>query len=53
MIDAGSCLECQACGDIVRRLSAEEARIVAERPYDFIVYCYQCKSDGHHRMDRI
>lgn len=32
-------LECQTCGEIMRRLSAAEAQRVADRPYDFIAYC--------------
>lgn len=32
-------LECQACGDVVRLLTPAEARLVAENPYNYIVYC--------------
>ena len=35
-------LECQDCGQIVRQLDAREARMVAERPYDFVVLCRRC-----------
>jgi hypothetical protein len=38
-------LECQSCGVTVRELTAAEARVVAERPYDFIVYCGQHRDD--------
>jgi hypothetical protein len=32
-------LDCQACGNVIRILSASEAQQVAQRPYDFIIYC--------------
>lgn len=32
-------LDCQACGNVIRVLTAAEAQQVAARPYDFIVYC--------------
>lgn len=35
-------LECQDCGRVVRELSPAEAKAVAERPYDFTVYCNEC-----------
>lgn len=35
-------LECQDCGAVVRKLTPAEAREVAARPYDFIVYCGRC-----------
>lgn len=39
-------LDCQSCGATVRTLSAREAQQVADRPYDFIVYCPACKADA-------
>lgn len=36
-------LECQNCGEVVRRLSEEEAQRVAANPYNFIVYCAGCR----------
>jgi RNase P subunit RPR2 len=36
-------LNCQDCGRIVMELTHAEARRVAERPYDFIVYCSECR----------
>jgi hypothetical protein len=35
-------LECQDCGVVIRRLTQAEAQCVADRPYDFIVYCRPC-----------
>jgi len=32
-------LDCQACGNVIRILTAAEAQRVAERPYDFVIYC--------------
>ena len=32
-------LDCQACGRVIRVLTAGEAQQVAERPYDFVIYC--------------
>jgi hypothetical protein len=32
-------LDCQACGNVVRVLTAAEAQRVAANPYDFVVYC--------------
>jgi len=40
-----STLDCQDCGDVVRTLTAAEAQEVAERPYDFVVYCVRCRND--------
>lgn len=36
-------LECQDCGRVLRRLTGSEAQRVAERPYDFVVYCEECR----------
>ena len=36
-------LECQDCGDRVRMLSLDELRRVAERPYNYVVYCQVCR----------
>ncbi len=38
-------LDCQDCGDIVKILTPSEARQVAAKPYNFIVYCEQCIKD--------
>lgn len=44
-------LECQDCGEVVRDdLSPSEVQKMAERPYDFIVYCYRC-TVGRERDD--
>jgi hypothetical protein len=36
-------LECQDCGEKLKELTQAEQKIVAERPYDFIGYCRECK----------
>lgn len=45
-------LECQDCGDVVRELSAAEAQRVANRPYDFVVYCGPCQADRDKEASR-
>jgi hypothetical protein len=40
-----STLDCQDCGDVVRKLTDSEALEVAREPYNFIVYCWSCKRD--------
>lgn len=30
---------------VLKRLSPSEARRVAERPYDFVAYCADCRRD--------
>lgn len=39
-------LDCQQCGDVVRRLEPAEAQQVAADPYRFIVYCTTCQRTG-------
>lgn len=36
-------LDCQDCGDVVRKLTDAEQQEVADRPYDFVVYCRTCR----------
>ncbi len=43
MTAVARCLECQDCGTLIRELSADEAARVADRPYDFVVYCRGCR----------
>jgi hypothetical protein len=43
-----SVLECQSCGEILRQLSHSEAQMVADNPYNYVVWCAQCKRDGAH-----
>lgn len=38
-------LDCQDCGAPVMVLTPEQKRWVADRPYNFIVYCQYCKRD--------
>lgn len=35
-------LECQDCGERLRRLSEDERDAMAENPYAYVVYCFQC-----------
>lgn len=42
-------LDCQACGNVLKRLTAAEAQQVAANPYNFIVFCGSCTSKGYHR----
>jgi hypothetical protein len=39
-------LDCQACGNVVLVLTAAQAQRVAEKPYDYVVYCRnrECQS---------
>lgn len=39
-------LECQDCGEVVRELTPAEAQQVADRPYNFIVRCHECRKYG-------
>jgi hypothetical protein len=32
-------LNCQACGAVVRKLTASEAQMVARNPYNYVVFC--------------
>ena len=36
-------LDCQGCGDVIRKLTLAQARRVALRPDDFVVYCARCQ----------
>lgn len=39
-------LECQTCGEVVRKMSLAEAQEASYNPYAFIVYCsVQCRDD--------
>lgn len=38
-------LECQMCGTVLRTLTPSEAREVASRPYDFVIYCGGCRQE--------
>lgn len=43
MIESHPTLDCQACGKVLHELTFAEAQEVARRPYDFVVFCYDCK----------
>lgn len=43
-------LECQDCGEVVRRLSSAEAQKVAHNPYNYIVFCAPCRL-ANERLD--
>lgn len=36
-------LDCQDCGSVVKVLSESERQEVADNPYNFIVYCRDCR----------
>jgi uncharacterized CHY-type Zn-finger protein len=36
-------LDCQTCGVVLKKLSAAEAQQVALNPYNYVVFCGQCK----------
>lgn len=44
-------LECDQCGYPLRELSNSESRKVAINPYNFIVYCNQCKKDVEKELE--
>lgn len=46
MSDEQPVLECQECGDVIRKLSHEEAQDMAYRPYAWVAYCWQCGRGG-------
>lgn len=41
-------IECQGCGEVMKRPTPEEAKHVAERPYDYVWFCRPCKKRGLH-----
>lgn len=51
-----SVLECQDCGEVIRRLSDSEAQQVAGAPYNFVRYCRSCAEDreaeGNYEIDK-
>jgi hypothetical protein len=47
-----STLDCQDCGNVVRKLTDAEAQQVAAAPYNFIVYCGPCKVFRQKEVER-
>lgn len=43
-------LECQQCGEIVRRLSASELNKVVNNPHNFTIFCDSCHLDEKTRI---
>ena len=43
MYDDPLVLECQDCGRTVRTLTPAEAQQVADKPYNFIIFCASCQ----------
>lgn len=41
-------LDCQSCGELLRVLSDSEAQQVAHYPHNYILFCANCKAQGHH-----
>lgn len=52
MIDYSDWIECQDCGEPVRRLAPEEKADIARNPYNYIIYCYQCRGNWVHEARR-
>ena len=46
-----STLDCQQCGEVIRKLSLAEVRMVAESPYNYIAYCRLCRMDPDFLVD--
>jgi len=45
VVTAPATLDCQDCGEPIRRLTTEEVARIARNPYAFIVYCRACRAD--------
>ena len=45
-------MECQDCGEVIRELSPAEARAVADKPYNFVVFCRQCAAEQEREVSR-
>ncbi|QLF83483.1 hypothetical protein SEA_NICEHOUSE_270 [Rhodococcus phage NiceHouse] len=42
-------IECQTCGDEVYRSGdAAKKAWVADKPYNYIMWCRECRKAGHH-----
>lgn len=52
MIATEPTVDCQTCGEVIRRLTPAEARRVADRPYDFVVNCGPCGRAEARRIER-
>lgn len=44
-------IECQTCGEVLRRLSLAEAQQVADNPQNFIVFCGPCQIEEQKAFD--
>lgn len=42
-MDEEPTLDCQSCGYPMKELSPAQAQEVADNPYNFIVFCAQCR----------
>lgn len=36
-------LDCQDCGAVVKKLTHDEAQMVAANPYNYVAYCPPCR----------
>lgn len=36
-------LDCQTCGEVIRRLTNAEVAVVADNPYKYVVDCFECR----------
>lgn len=52
MAERQSTLDCQDCGDVVRKLTDAEAHEVAREPYNFVVYCGPCRVARQREADK-
>ena len=43
MIPGDHTLDCQDCGRVLARLTPEQAPRVAEKPYDYMLRCVECR----------
>lgn len=53
-------LECQTCGDVLIRISWEDSaryqkatKAVADNPYNYVLYCKECRNDEIRRDNAI
>jgi hypothetical protein len=49
MYPENSVIECQICGTKLRDLNHREAQMVANNPYNYILYCTPCAKEEQER----
>lgn len=45
-------LECQECGDRLIELSNSQIQAVANNPYNYVIYCRDCRKDIINQLER-